>query len=1280
MAFDQVTRNRLQRFVNDARKVLELEFGRQLQNEYGLDPSSGAVTPLNKLAHLSDAKKETAHILRDILAHYIASEAGTDNKVALERIVREQAFTVLNRIVALRMAEARGLLLESIDHGYQAKGFQLYARVMGNSLGETGDTYRCYLFSVFDELAQDLPDLFDRYSPQACLFPRENALLQLIELVNQPEISPLWAEDEAIGWIFQYFNSKDERKKMRDESAAPRNSRELAVRNQFFTPRYVVEFLVDNTLGRLWFQATGGETMLRERCRYLLVKPDENPASVSKLRDPRTLKLLDPACGSMHFGLYAFDLFTEIYQEAWAWEQQNGAGSLDGAFVAEQELPSLCELYPDEAAFLCDVPRLIIEHNIYGVDVDPRAAQIAALALWLRAQRAWHEDGIKAVDRPAIGRGNVVAAIAPPHETELREQLKATLDGKDASLFEETLQLLKNLPELGVLLRVEQELPALIRQVYGETGGLFEESDAERWQKAEMRLREALVEYAQAAKSTYQSRLFAQDAMELLRMIDLIREKFDVVVMNPPFGEVAEQTYDYLKKMYTNWANNILCCFITRSLQMIRSGGFVGSIFDRTITVKSSYENHRREDFVSHLSVFLDTGWGVLDANVETACACFAFDPPIEVPIIDVRQRENKQESLIDAINDWKNLSQSSEHFRVKIMNPLTFLNLPNAVIGHDFERFAIELFDHLPSFEKVGMQARQGHALVSDIHFRLFWEVDIKKCGRPTGHSLLYNGAEYSLYLSPQRDVVVRGYDFDFLKAHPSCVMRNPTFQFSSGIGYGKRGEVLDAHYLRSDCIFTSEGQAIHLQDQEQIYFGLALLNSPLYQYLINLYCGQHKHAGYINLLPIISLDDGKRKIIIELVKEAISLKQKWLSYDETTLDYSGFLIPVLNENECIDDIFKRIISDYIVDNRNLHAIENKITNIIFESVKLDDFEKEKMFEWAKNTRPIDPLWPGLEKEKQDSLDDRFLASSLLSELIGVLFGRWGAEIEKQDMNNSQVDDEDEINYTTRVVFSNVALNEKTGERHWVHQKIFVEDPTNISCLETCLNELILDICRDSTGTVETSIIQKLGVHSLQEYFSSPNGFFAEHLRQYSKSRRQAPIYWPLATTSGNYTIWLYYPSLTNQTLYTCVNDFLEPKLKQISGELNNLRTKGSKRSQADEKQFEKLQTFELELMELRDTLLKIAPNYHPNQDDGVQITAAPLWPLFRHKPWQKVLKETWEKLEKGDYDWAHLAMYYWPERVRAKCKTDKFLAIAHGSRELYMEPVMTAKKKPKK
>jgi len=626
VAFDQSTRNRLQKLVSDCRKLLSEEFSIQLQQTYGIDPNSGEVAGLDRLTHLSDRDRQTAQLLRDTLAHYLAIDE--DDKAhriaAIDRIIREQAFTVLNRLAALLMMEARGLLAAAVvSQGQQSQAFELYKMVSGSALGETGEAYRTFLFSLFDEFAIDLPALFDRYAAQGRLFPREPALLEVLNALNHNEIQPLWAEDETIGWIYQYFNSKEERKAMRDASQAPRNSRELAVRNQFFTPRYVVEFLVDNTLGRMWFNATGGQTALREHCQYLLVKPDEQPQASARLRDPRTLKLLDPACGSMHFGLYAFDLFLQLYQEAWDWEQAHGPGSLDVSTQPNAGLLPLCQIYADREAYQRDVPRLIVEHNIYGVDIDPRAAQIASLALWLRAQRAWHDTGVKAQQRPDVGRGHVVAAVAPPAERDLRQQFTATLDKRDGELFEKTLQLLKGLPELGVLLQVERELLSLIRQVYVGTGaGLFAVEEQESWEKAEYRLRTALVDFAQEARSTYQGRLFAQDALEGLRLIDLCREVFDVVIMNPPFGALAANTKDRLVKAYPRSKNDLMAIMVERGLELLRSGGRLGAITSRTCFFLSSFQKWREEIVlgIAKPEVMADLGFGVMDdAMVEAA-------------------------------------------------------------------------------------------------------------------------------------------------------------------------------------------------------------------------------------------------------------------------------------------------------------------------------------------------------------------------------------------------------------------------------------------------------------------------------------------------------------------------------------------------------------------------------------------------------------------------------------------------------------------------------------
>jgi len=752
MPFDDNTRSRLQTFVGAARDTLTEEFAWQLQQIYGMDPVSGEVAALDRLGDLDDQRLETARILREIMQHYLgalANPSAQDRHHVLDRIVREQAFTVLNRLAALRLMEARGILLESVARGYQSTAFQLYQRVAGSALGETGDAYRVFLFSLFDMFADDLPSLFDRHSPFGRLFPRESTFLRLLDLLIAADLEPLWGEDETIGWVYQYFNSTEERRRMRKESGAPRNSRELAVRNQFFTPRYVVEFLVDNTLARQWTDMTAGRSALADQCRFLVRKPDqvflgrmsEEPgdpsASVAQaliakdydclpkfgesesgiqamiefahcvdayqrfpdtwdeyfqrlrpllreqrfgegttqelwdglflacradrfdggageiyheswfraaceeilrrlqesksatvltryrpMRDPRTLKLLDPACGSMHFGLYAFDVFLRIYGEAWTWEAEHWPDATCYLADTSPGLLPLHDVYPDEDAFLRDLPRLILENNIFGVEIDPRAAQIASLALWLRAQRAWHEAGVRRGDRPAVGRGHIIAAVAPPAELDLRRELTAEMGSLDAKLFERTLLLLKGLPELGVLLRTEREVRALVREVFGSHGVIFQAEDERQWQKAEARLRDALEDFGRTVAGSYRNRLFAEDALEGLRLIDLVREPYDVVVMNPPFGALSQGVQGKLVKDYPTSKNDLLAVFVERGVELLRHGGHLGAITSRTCFFLPTFQRWREDIVLASAPPLLmaDLGLGVMDeAMVEAA-------------------------------------------------------------------------------------------------------------------------------------------------------------------------------------------------------------------------------------------------------------------------------------------------------------------------------------------------------------------------------------------------------------------------------------------------------------------------------------------------------------------------------------------------------------------------------------------------------------------------------------------------------------------------------------
>ena len=1277
MAFDQNTRNRLQRFVTDARRSLEEEFTRQLQNDYGLDPVSGTASPLESLRHINDQQRETARILRDTLAHYCAS-SDTDTQAGLDRIVREQAFTVLNRLAALRMAEARGLLIESVGNGHQAKGFQLYARLAGTGLGETGDAYRVYLQSVFDEFALDLPGLFDRFSPQGRLFPREAALIQVLALINHGEIEPLWAEDETIGWIYQYFNSKEERKAMRDASQAPRNSRELAVRNQFFTPRYVVEFLVDNTLGRLWFNWTGGQTALRNRCQYLLVKPDEQPEAAKRLRDPRTIKLLDPACGSMHFGLYAFDLFLEIYREAWAWEQTHGPGCLDTETGGSDDLKPLSQTYTDQDAFLHDVPRLIIEHNIYGVDIDPRAAQIASLALWLRAQRAWHEAGVKAKDRPQVGRGHVVAAVAPPAEVDLRKRFMEELDPLDAELLEKTLFLLNGLPELGVLLQVEKELPTLVRKVFGEHGDLFREDDTVKWQNAETRLREALADYARAARSTYQGRLFAQDVLECLRIIDLTREQFDSVVMNPPFGQATNSLNKYYSIFYsTTGTDELAATFYSRAITLLRKGGYVGEISSRTIFYLNSLWEWRKQDIFDRapIAILADIGSGELDDAVNETAAYVGRKGRSSAEISEfcmIHQASDKQ----TALNKFSKLNQDIERYSRALDDFRIFEDLP---ICYWASSSFLKSARGLRKFGDNVAEVQMGLAPRNEFRYsRLWWEISPAHVGIGRKWISYAKGGELSPYFSDV-DLVLNAEDdlreikadltlkYPYLNGNLDWVLHPENKYFSQGLTFGQRTTFLRVSILPRNCYFSVAGKAIFGEGQTNDSL-LQSINTPSAQYLMylrreRLDMDPQFQEGDVARMPWPEIDLDKQQKLGFLSQECCAAVADVHSFDETNHNYGGF-----SDLESFKNT-KRT-AEMIID-RNEQQADAVLAELLgFSDSDRDFIKREIIPKWHR--RSIANWYectPGVDE---------------LSFLVGAVVGRWDVRFSMGE--RPRVDTGDLFlplpQSSPGMLQNGIGMPAQSSEVEndyplkvaW--RGILVDDQGNPEDIVERIRSAAATIWFESARDFEEEFCHALGEKGLREYFQRPSGFFASHLSRYSKSNRKAPIYWPISTSSGSYTLWLYYPSLTGQTLYTAVNDFIGPKLNQVGQNVTALRAKGTARSRDDEKSFEALQAGEIELIELRDTLLQIAPTYRPNHDDGVQITAAPLWPLFRHKPWQKILKDTWAKLEKGDYDWAHLAMAYWPDRVREKCKTDKSLAIAHDLEHLYVEPEPKAPK----
>lgn len=633
-------RQKLERLTQAARRLLEQEFREQLEGRYDvlLDGRIG----LAPGAHLSEQERVVWQRIVAAIAH--RRRPGVSSADAVMGYRREAAFHTLNRFVALKMLEARKLVQECISRGEESAGFKEFYGLAPGLVQLTDKGYRLYIESLLDELGRQVKVLFNRLDPATLLWPRRQAFTTLLELLNDPELATVWQEDETIGWVYQYFNGEDERRQMRAESQAPRNSRELAVRNQFFTPRYVVQFLTDNSLGQLWVEMRLGATRLAE-LDYLVKDSERLPRPA---KDPRDLRVLDPACGSGHFLLYCFDLLAGdpsrglagIYLEAWRAEDQPPSQATGN---------SLRQDYPTEEALLKAVPELILRHNLHGVDIDPRAAQIAALALWMRAQRGFQEAGIPAAERPPIRRTNVVTAEPMPGDQLLVHEFSTGLEPRVlGELFQQMVEAMQLAGELGSLLRIDRALESAVavarrqfekeekqqlqlpgfeqpaRQLGFDLSGI---SDASFFDSAEERIVAALAAYAAQAPAsmTVRRHLFAEDAAQGIAFIDLIRQRYDAVLMNPPFGAASLAAKREFETAYPRTKNDLYAAFVERGIELLHPGGYLGAITSRTGFFLSSFQRWREEVLLQEAppTVFADLGQGVLDsAMVEVAAYC----------------------------------------------------------------------------------------------------------------------------------------------------------------------------------------------------------------------------------------------------------------------------------------------------------------------------------------------------------------------------------------------------------------------------------------------------------------------------------------------------------------------------------------------------------------------------------------------------------------------------------------------------------------------------------
>lgn len=1277
----------LERFVSSAKNLLMQNVTELLQQYYGIW-ADGHTIPVEQLANQDTDIVHTARMLRERMKHLLAALPETEankERLAVGQLIAEQAFTQLNRFCALRMCEERDLILESVRAGYESVGFQSYDAIAQQTAMPKYNRYKWYLHSIFDELSIELPAVFDRFSPYGLVFPDENTLLKLLDLINDTQLSEwydeqngitvnFWMEDETLGWMFQDYNSLEERRKMREESNKPRNSREMAVRNQFFTPEYIVRFLTDNSLGRIWYEMTKGQSRIgEEKCHYMVRRPDET-IEERAIKEPTEILSLDPTCGSMHFGLYLYEVYEYIYMDAW------------------DNHPELLIPYREihtRESFHREVPRLILENNIFGCEIDPRALQLAALSLWLRAQRSYGEMGIPAGERPLIRKSNLVLAEAMPGNKRLLKGLMDELDKPMQRLLTTIWDKMKFVGEAGLLFKMEKEISDDIEYLrknwskvnQNRNAKLFDSekrraevmaaNEARRelrhhkdefFEEITERLQTALQELSSrlSEEEGYENALFSEDATRGFAFIELCQKRFDCIVMNPPFGEGSEHTSQYLNDNYPAWSKNLVCAFFDRMQEMLDDEGKLGAIFDRTVMIKSSYETFRRRNLCGFITSCADTGWGVLDASVETSTLVLnKHCSDVEGVFMDVQdvKPEEKDEQLSVLI---RTCNRGENAKWIYVAKSVEFDNLPNTIIGYYLDENILNIFKY-DSLEKRGLPARQGNSFVSpDRFFRLFFEVE---CLSDYCH--LYHGGSYTLLYYPYKELVKWEKKGEIVKTSTS-VLRNPDYQLYLGCGYGKRGDILDAHILKKRMFFTHEDHAISRITVYDAYSVDSFINSILAQYTINQYCAQHKVNGYVSLLPMPDYATCQSDIE-RIVNAIIDIKRKWFSLDETNLEYHG-LIAQMDLKDGIEAGLDKMQEQSTADYARYVELVKENDDLWMDLADIDrGSEFRQTLNDYKARRPYEELLSIDGASNLNLIDKKTMAQEIVMELVGMAFGRWNTAYAKGEKAIPAFGDV----FDALPFMPVVSQGEEPCSTQLAvpSDGIMTNEEESPLCLANHVREVMVWLWGNRADDMEYELCQLIGCKSLQTYLSSPTGFFDYHFKRYTKSRRKAPIYWLLASEDGTVDYWVYYPKLSKNTLPQLII-LLREKGEQLRTRLNAALAAHDKTQEmqvrAEQEQVEGM-------MEKLNRIIEAG--YVPNHDDGVPVTAAPLLHLAASRLWRTECEKNMELLAKGDYDWSHLAMSMYPARVAQKAKKDWCMALTHG-----LEHICENKPKEKK
>ena len=878
---------------------------------------------------LSDEQQPKRRVLDTIIATHQAAMGNYAE--ARKEAIKECVFTLFNRLAAVKVMEDRELFPEVIrrraEHGNLSYSHKMWLEEHPEERAAERMGLKNFLRDKFAELFDDFGiPLFKADHPYAIL-PTADELDEIITAFNSIELDEqcgedIWKGDDILGWMYENFNAVE--KVQLKESGEKIEYDKVFLQSQIYTPQWVVKFLVDNTLGKQYLEMyPDSRFMIDEetgKTKYLIANAPKQQVRHPKENGVLDIKLIDPACGSGNFLIYAFSVFYDMYVD----QMENY-----GADFSRR-----------------DIPKLIVEHNLYGVDLDERAVQITQIALFIKAMQLKGRRG----KMPTYC--NVVSShfSLPDYET-----IEATFEMGDAHWDEKQREVIKdiwndlcNAHKFGSLLRLKEKIEAMMPKQERNLFNDYQIHDFFSFKNQAIEMLRKQVQLWGGEGSNAYSLSLVNDAMTFL---DILTTSFDVAVANPPYTDSSDfgpelkefAEANYKKPMKFNI--NLYACFIKRCCELTDELGKVGMIHPMTFMYIKTFEDVRK--FIlnqTHINLFgsvmVDPAFYVLekDKSEKNDSLFISLDQYTRTP-----QEKFKKQYCLEALSDIIADNENKHVYllpqdKLKAIKSWPFIYW----ISDEFrEKFGSA------SLEEITF-VLQGLVTGDNIRFyRYWWEVnDISKwfdCPKGGPYNKWYGNFWVKVNWEDNGYEIKNFFDDKGkLRSRP----QSEKFYFKEGVTYcssGSRG--CSFRYLPANQIISGAGPGIFPSEKySNINYYLGFLNTILSTYLLeSLNPTVNVTQGDIKRVPFARPNEKNEQMVDVLVQNNIDIKKHLCTCSVVEQNYSHSPITPASSPE------SELTRYYNYENALLTQIllnEAIINRIVFDVYELSDHDRQMVLD----------------------------------------------------------------------------------------------------------------------------------------------------------------------------------------------------------------------------------------------------------------------------------------------------------------------------------------------